>query len=279
MWGSFADILQAPANGGTFNQPWGVAVGPDGSVYVTDTWNHRVQKFTSSGRFLTMWGYFGGGDTPDALYGPRGITVDSRGRVYVVDTGNKRVVVFDPEGNPITQFGSLGSGDGEFNEPVGIAIDANGIVYITDTWNLRIQAFQPTPDGLAFTPILQWDIDGWFGQGLENKPLIAVDGQGRLFVTDPDASRILQFDTAGQFVRTWGEYGYDATQFGLASGIAIDSQGRVWVTDGGNHRIMRFVLPDTIAIEPSPSESDVPSEVPSEVPSDIPVEVSPTPTQ
>ena len=46
VWGSFADISKGEAPGGTFFQPWGIAVGADGSVFVADTWNHRIQKFT-----------------------------------------------------------------------------------------------------------------------------------------------------------------------------------------------------------------------------------------
>ena len=94
-WGTFADLSKGAAPGGTFNEPWDVAVAPDGSVYVADTWNHRVQKFTADGKFVKMWGYFGQGEKPDAFWGPRGLAVDAQGRVYVMDTGNKRIVVFD----------------------------------------------------------------------------------------------------------------------------------------------------------------------------------------
>ena len=89
--------MRAPAQrtGGTFNQPWGIGLGPDGSVYVADTWNHRVQKFNAQGEFLSMWGYFGQGEQPEAFWGPRDVAVDSKGRVFITDTGNKRVVVFD----------------------------------------------------------------------------------------------------------------------------------------------------------------------------------------
>ncbi len=45
-WGGYANVLEGPAPEGLFNEPWGVAVGPDGLVYVTDTWNHRVQVFS-----------------------------------------------------------------------------------------------------------------------------------------------------------------------------------------------------------------------------------------
>ncbi|PJF23931.1 MAG: hypothetical protein CUN53_20400, partial [Phototrophicales bacterium] len=77
-WGTFADAVTGSAPIGTFNEPWGVAVGPDGSVYVTDTWNHRVQKFSGDGQPLAMWGQYGQpvpGDPASlsSFWGPRGI--------------------------------------------------------------------------------------------------------------------------------------------------------------------------------------------------------------
>ncbi|HET7143851.1 MAG TPA: SMP-30/gluconolactonase/LRE family protein, partial [Anaerolineales bacterium] len=244
-WGTFADGVSSPAAPGTFNEPWGIAVGPDGSVYVTDTWNHRIEKFNSSGKFITAWGVFGQGDTPVSFYGPRGLAVDAEGRVYVTDTGNKRVVVFDANGNFITQFGGAGFDPGRFDEPVGIAVDKNGTVYVVDTWNQRVQTFIPSEsDGnLTFLPDRQWDVYGWFGQSLENKPYIAVNDELHVFITDPDGFRIMEFDPGGTLIRTWGDYGDNASSFGLPSGIAVDHEGHVWVTDGVYNRMMRFTLP------------------------------------
>jgi len=56
-WGSFGAGTDAnnPAPGGVFNEPWGIAVGPDGSVYVADTWNNRIQKFDPEGTFISSW--------------------------------------------------------------------------------------------------------------------------------------------------------------------------------------------------------------------------------
>ncbi|MEW6400835.1 MAG: flippase activity-associated protein Agl23 [Chloroflexota bacterium] len=242
-WGSFADGVSIPADPGTFNEPWGIAVGPDGSVYVSDTWNHRVQKFTSTGQFIKQWGFFGQGEVPDAFYGPRGLAVNSRGDVFVADTGNKRIVVFDADGNFVTEFGGAGFDPGLFDEPVGVAVDHEGIVYVADTWNQRIQTFFPSEDGQEYVPAKQWDVYGWFGQSTENKPFIAVNDAGHVFITDPEGYRVIEFDDAGQVVRVWGEYGNSFTNFALPSGIAIDPDGLVWVSDSPNNRVMRFTLP------------------------------------
>ena len=244
-WGTFADGVNTPVDSGTFNEPWGIAIAPDGSVYVTDTWNHRVEKFTSTGKFITAWGIFGQGETPDSFYGPRGLAVDAEGRVYVTDTGNKRIAVFDGNGNFITQFGSAGLDPGLFDEPVGIAVDKNGTVYVVDTWNQRIQTFVPveTEGNLSFVPEKQWDVYGWFGQSLDNKPFIAVNDDLHVFVTDPDGFRVMEFDQNGALVRVWDDLSSGDSNLGLPSGIAIDNEGHVWVTDSLNNHLMRYTLP------------------------------------
>jgi predicted membrane-bound mannosyltransferase/DNA-binding beta-propeller fold protein YncE len=247
-WGAFGDQATGNALIGTFNEPWGVAVGPDGSVYVTDTWNHRVQKFTKDGEPLTMWGQYGQ-PLPDdiksksSFWGPRGIAVNSEGQVFIADTGNKRIVVFDEDGNYLTEFGTAGLDAGQFDEPVGVAVALDGTVYVTDTWNQRIQSFIPNEDGTFYVPLQQWDVNGWFGQSLDNKPFIAVSEDKHVFITDPEGYRIIEFTDTGQFVRTWGDYGTGPSEIGLAAGVAVDPAGFIWVTDAGNNRILRYTLP------------------------------------
>jgi sugar lactone lactonase YvrE len=160
-----------------------------------------------------------------------------------MDTGNKRVVVFDRDGRYLAQFGGAGLDPGLFDEPVGIAIDSAGVIYIADTWNQRIQTFMPSADGLTFTPLRQWDVAAWYGQSLENKPFIAVDNFGHVFITDPEGFRVIEYTTDGALIQTWGDYGDTPTTIGVASGIAVDSTGTIWITDAGNHRVMRFTLP------------------------------------
>ena len=241
-WGSFADIAQGEAPGGTFNQPWGIALGPDGSVYVADLWNHRIQKFTAEGEFISMWGYFGQAETPTAFWGPRDVEVDSQGRVLISDTGNKRIVIFDGDGNYIAQFGDEGFGPGQFSEPVGLALDEQDNLYVADTWNQRIQVFAPDGSG-SYTPQTSRDVFAWFGQSLDNKPFLAAGADGQLFASDPEGNRILEFTAEGDIVRYWGDFGLGPDGFDLVGSVAVDPQGGVWVTDAGNGRLMHFTLP------------------------------------
>jgi hypothetical protein len=78
--------------------PGGIAVDASGNVYVADTGNNRIQKFTSTGNFLTKWGSAGSGD--GLFTTPRGIAVDGSGKVYVADTGNNRIQVFGAAAPP-----------------------------------------------------------------------------------------------------------------------------------------------------------------------------------
>jgi predicted membrane-bound mannosyltransferase/DNA-binding beta-propeller fold protein YncE len=261
VWGTFGETKGTVAPPpGTFNEPWGVAVGKDGSVYVTDTWNHRVQKFTADGKFLLTWGSFSQDARPEAFWGPRGIAVDGQGRVFVVDTGNKRIAIFGPNGEPISYFGSAGMDVGQFDEQVAVAFDREGRVYITDTWNQRVQVFQADVSGTSFTPLWNWTIDGWMGQSLDNKPFIAVDADGNVYVTDPEAGRVLQFDTQGKFLRGWSSLIGENLALVMPSGLAIDRQGGLWVSDAGAQQILHFNLllaplaPQTVPLLPVPQE-------------------------
>jgi len=229
----------------TFCQPWDAAVSPDGKgVYVVDTWNHRIMKFTSDGKLVKFWAHANyGQDDPEGLWGPRGIAVDSAGRIFVTDTGNKRIIIFDSDGKFLSQFGSPGLLAGQFDEPVGLAFAPNGDLYVVDAWNQRVQIFTPSSDGLTFNYLAQWDISGWFGQSLDNKPYIALDTQSHVFITDPEASRILQFDAQGNFIRGWGENALNGESVGLVTGIAVDGDGHIWVSDARNNRLLRFTLP------------------------------------
>jgi DNA-binding beta-propeller fold protein YncE len=243
VWGKRYDGEgQAPPE--QFKEPWDVVVGEDGSVFVADTWNHRVQKFTADGQFISSWGSGILSDPANLLgfFGPRGIAINDQGEVFISDTGNKRIVYFDPDGNPLGQFGEGGINPGQLDEPVGLAFDADGNLLVADTWNQRIQVFSHDASGV-YAYASEWDIDGWDEITATNYPYLAVDTNGNVFVTDPDNGRVIEFTSKGEVLRYWEDGGANAGSFNLPVGIAVDADGGVWVVDSGNSRLLHFSLP------------------------------------
>jgi tripartite motif-containing protein 71 len=110
-----------------FYGPRGIAIARDGTVYVTDTGNGRVLRFTPEGQQLQQFGKKGKG--PGQLEEPMGIAVSERGDVYVADAGNERVVVFAADGTLRTSWPVPGWKEQAFREP-GIALLPDGRVAV-----------------------------------------------------------------------------------------------------------------------------------------------------
>ncbi len=125
---------------GEFRYPSFVAVGPDGTLYVTDGLNSRVQAFDRDGRFVRQFGELGSG--PGTFARPKGIAVDSEGHVYVADAVFNNVQIFDQEGRLLLAFGQAGRGEGDLDLPLGLFIDRNDRIYVADRTNNRLQIFQ-----------------------------------------------------------------------------------------------------------------------------------------
>ena len=188
-WGS------GGSSSGQFNNPYGVAVDGSGNVYVADTGNNRIQKFTSGGAYVTQWGTAGSGN--GQFSNPYGVAVDGSGNVYVSETINNRIQKFTSSGVWLTRWGSSGSGNGQFSSPHGVAVDGSGNIYVADSSNNRIQVFDST--GAYVT---QWG-SGGSGNGQFNSPRgVAVDSSGKVYVADSGNKRIQVFSVSGALSAT-----------------------------------------------------------------------------
>ena len=89
-------------------------------------------------------------------------------------------------------------------------------------------------------PLSSWSVDAWYGDSINNKPYLAIDAEGRVYVTDPEGYRVLVFDQTGQYLGRFGQFGVGLDGFGLPNGIRTDSAGNIYVVDSGNSRILKY---------------------------------------
>lgn len=107
--------------------PTNLTIGADNHLYISDTGNFRVQKFTLQGEFVRSYGSIGSGLGQFAR--PKGIARDKQGRVYVVDSAFENVQVLNNDGKLLLFFGQAGNKPGDMNLPADISINYNNLEY------------------------------------------------------------------------------------------------------------------------------------------------------
>ena len=249
-----------------FKSPWGIAVGPEGTLYVSDRSNHRIRKVTREGVVSTLAGsgvcqFADGQGTAASFHSPWGIAVDADGNVYVADQSNHRIRKITPQGVVSTFAGSglCKHGDGQgtghvvgahFSDPAGLAMGSDGVLYVAEVNGNCIRKI--TPDGAVSTVAGSRAGSGGFadGQGavahFSNLRGLAVDAEGVLFVCDYSNHRIRKITPdgvvstlAGAGIAAFADSHGAAAQFSGPQGLAIDHAGDLLVADYSNHRIRR----------------------------------------
>ena len=212
---------------GQFNLPAGVTFDTDNHLYVVDSNNHRVQKFTIDGKYLLQ---LGSGESSDGrLKHPRGLASHDH-KVYVADSSNERISVFQTDGKFHLTIGS-----GQLLYPLDVTVNRNNQLLVADCGHHCIHTF--TLDG---------DYLGKFGtrgtgRGQLNGPYgVAVDLYGFILVADTDNHRVSIFNKDGNFVHYFGSRGSAIGQFQRPYGIAVSANGKIYVSDCENKRIQIF---------------------------------------
>jgi len=185
-WGTQA-MVNGPNDGpGQFFGPRAIAVDQAGSLLVTDTGNHRVERFDADGKFLAAYGGRGAGD---GLFSePVGVAVDKSGNIYVADTWNKRIQKLDPNGKYVAQWPIVGwDSDSVVNKP-DISLDGDGSIFVTDPEGHRAVKLSASGQVLAV----------WGKLGNDNTSMnlptgIAVAPSGDVWMVDSLNSRVLKF--------------------------------------------------------------------------------------
>lgn len=213
-----------------------LAVDGQGSVYVDDTANARIQKFDGNGKFLLKWGTAGNGA---GQFGHiAGIAVDSQGNVYTAeDDPQPRVQKFDRNGQFLLQWSTRPTDKGSSFHPNDIAIDHQDLIYLLDLGSGTAQTFDRTGRFIS-----NWTPSCGSRNVITGLSSIAFDSSDNLYAADYISSRICKFDRNGQFLTQWNDSTIGRS-FGLVQGIAVDPQGNVYVAEADASRIQKFQQP------------------------------------
>jgi DNA-binding beta-propeller fold protein YncE len=261
------------ATSAAFDQPRAAAVGPDGSVYIADTFNHRIRRVDPGGAVTTLAGtghaaFSGDGGPANAatLHWPHGVAVDPGGTaLFIADSANHRIrrvdlasgVIVTVAGGPTPGFG----GDGgpavaaQLEDPKAVWVAPSGDVYIADSGNERIRRVDRSG---TISTIAGTGVPGYSGDGaaavsaqFDGPRGVAGDSSGNLYVADDNNNRVRRIDPSGVVTTLagTGAAGFSgdggparSAQLNHPRGVAVDGRGHVFVADSMNARI-RMVDP------------------------------------
>jgi sugar lactone lactonase YvrE len=200
-----------------------VAVNPDGSFYVAEAGNARVQKFTDNGKFAVSWS---GATTPIQTFSLLiGVSIDSDGNVWTADESANMISKFTPDGRfllaidgidtaqhpePFTDLGTLG-----FN-PDGQLLVADG--------RGEIQVFDLNGNYLKAIPLVDAN-----GDPIHAGYDVSTDSSGRMYVPDPESNSVYVYDADGKLLLTWSGPGAETPLDPWS--VVADSDGNMYVVD------------------------------------------------
>ena len=195
------------------NQPNGLAVDSQGNVYIADSGNNAVRKWTASSQQVSPL-------VSSGLSNPTGVAVDGLGNVYIADRANRQVKQWSPGTQQITVLASLANAN-------SVAVDGNANVY----WSAVDPAIQ---EWSAASPMVNAgegnQVTTLLTAGLAGPVGIAADGTGNLYIADQNATSVLRWDASTRQLTQLASAGL--TQ---VTGVGLDGSGNVYITDRNIH--------------------------------------------
>lgn len=247
-----------------FNEPAGIVVAANGTLFVADSANNAIRTVATNGLVSTFAGQLGVPGTADGMgtnaqfSAPSGLAFDLSGNLLVSDTGNATLRKITPAGRVATIAGVAGqsgfldgaAGTAEFGSPLGVAVATNDNIYIVDGGNHVIRLLtNGVVATLAGNPNIWGSADGPGTNALFNAPCgVAIDGHGNLWVSDTDNDTIRKVTPGGQVSTYAGLAGVDGTndgpvataRFCRPAELTFDPQGNLLVADSFNHTLRKI---------------------------------------
>ena len=240
-------IAGGKGKGSDLNQlyyPTGIALDPSGDLYVSDMYNHRIQRWKPGATVgITAAGGNGFGYGPSQLEEPGKIDIDSQGNLYIADTGNNRIQKWEYgglTGTTVAGGNGLGNELNQLYNPFGIAVDNDGTIYVSELSNHRVTKWSV---GASEGEI----VAGGNGEGSDPDQLaipmgIAINKNGDLFVADTYNHRVQLWEKGANKGKTLisGKDFDPAYQINYFSGISIVDDTFLYITDYQQKRIIRY---------------------------------------
>ena len=227
------------------NGPTSVYKDGAGNIYITDYYNHRVQKWlpgASSG--TTVAGGNGAGANANQLWYPFSVVVDSSGNLYISDQQNQRIQKWAPgatSGTTVAGGNGVGSASNQLSYPAGIFVDASGNIYISDNGNHRIQKW--APGAASGTTVAGGNGAGSAANQFNTPTCVNLDNSGNLYVADHNNHRVQKWvlgATSGTTVAGGNGAGSSSNQLNNPFGVVVDGGGNVYISDLSNNRIQKW---------------------------------------
>ena len=275
----FADGSPGTAS---FNHPAGIAVGPDGTVYIADRGNNRIRTISPDLKTVSTLAGSGVAGFADGIGNvakfnqPNGIGVDGNGVVYIADMGNNMIRRIT-SGNHVTRWcGQLTPGYKDdngslaaFASPTAIAVAPGGSVFVVDRANHRIRKIVAgTVTTFAGNGAIQ-RVDGTGLNASFNSPEgIAADSSNNLYIAESGSASVRMITPAGVVTTIIGgqgrgnDFGYDGfAHFAGPRSISVGRNGSIYMTDPGNGNVdsLAFDNASRIVVNGVPNISGVTS--------------------
>jgi sugar lactone lactonase YvrE len=200
-----------------FNTPSDIAMDSSNFVYIADSGNHRIVKFSDRGVFRKSWGRKG--NKNGEFNKPTHIAIGPDDHVFVVDSGNVRIQEFDSDGNFVKLIIDEDEISNKYVKISGLAVDSEGNIYYGIIPNNQWRLVKQSPGGNKTTLVYE-------SVHLFQVQAIEVDVLGNVYVVDKKIGHFYKFDASGSLI-------FDKDlEF---NGIALDKSGYLYLTDDTNY--------------------------------------------